>query len=161
MRPSSTRATAGPVSVCDHNAKFVYGRSRPLRGSFHISKSRRFPRAPNEMVPVPMPPSGKAASFASGPSHTPSPCAGLVGTPTGITYPPYCRTSNPLFHAPRARLSLQSGQGNSFHDIALTNQEYDQDRDHCHADARHLHGRTLRSILALQVGEADRYGQIL
>ena len=49
---------------------------------------RILPRAPSEIVPVPIPPSGKAAAFASGASHTPPPSAGLAGTSRGIANPP-------------------------------------------------------------------------
>ena len=49
-------------------AKKVKGSQVPLSGRLEISQSRNSPRAPIETLPVPMPPSGKAATEASGPS---------------------------------------------------------------------------------------------
>ncbi len=61
-RPSSTRATGGCPAAFAHSAKNVQAICRPLAGWFCISKSRRLPHPPKLIVPVPIPPSGKAIS---------------------------------------------------------------------------------------------------
>jgi hypothetical protein len=66
-RRSRIRAMASPPSGRVQIEKKQRGRSHPLAGRLKISQSRSWPRPPSEIVPVPMPPSGKAISLRAVP----------------------------------------------------------------------------------------------
>ena len=67
MGPSRTRTSFFPAPS-KYRAKKEKGMWTPLPGRLKISQSRRLPRPPSEIVPVPMPPSGKATSLRARPS---------------------------------------------------------------------------------------------
>lgn len=75
---------ASPPSGQARMAKKVKGSQVPLSGWLEISQSRSSPRAPTDTLPVPMPPSGKAATVASGP-RTRAPMQALWQISTSTT----------------------------------------------------------------------------
>src|ERR1700733_591800 len=86
--PSITRNSGLPPSGLAHNAAKVNGSMRPFAGRLKISQSRSSPRPPSEIVPVPIPPRGKATCFAPAPENVRSVRSTSAGAAEAAVFAP-------------------------------------------------------------------------